>query len=58
MSGEQVALIPRCAGCLDVWLPDVNRDPVAKTRSERVFVCVYGLGGRNRLGAPALGVGH
>jgi hypothetical protein len=25
---------------------------VAKTRSERVFACVYGLAGRNRLGAP------
>ena len=22
MSTEQVALIPRCAECLDVWLPD------------------------------------
>jgi hypothetical protein len=22
MSAEQVALIPRCAECLEVWLPD------------------------------------
>jgi hypothetical protein len=41
MSAEQVALIPRCAECLDVWLPDDEERWRAylDTDDEVVFYC-------------------
>jgi hypothetical protein len=41
MSTEQVALIPRCAECLNVWLPsDEDRwRAYLDTDSELVFYC-------------------
>jgi hypothetical protein len=41
MSAEQVALIPRCAECLDVWLPDDAErwSAYLDADSELVFYC-------------------
>ena len=41
MSAEQVALIPRCAECLEVWVPEADERWRAylDTDDELVFYC-------------------